>query len=147
MKNFIKFFYFLALSLIIIFTGCGKNELKTSKISSISKNEAKPLKKTNKNTHVKELPHDIFCPKEDIKEDRKKHKKLLEKESYIPTIQEKWCARCCYRVNIPGAMSCPNCGNDLISKKFCRGCNASFNPCVGFRYCPYCRGGILLENL
>jgi len=58
---------------------------------------------------------------------------------------EKWCYHCKEKINLVGANSCPYCGNDLAIEKYCRGCTRNFDPDSKYRYCPSCRGGVLLS--
>ncbi|MBS1988634.1 glycine zipper 2TM domain-containing protein [Candidatus Dependentiae bacterium] len=59
---------------------------------------------------------------------------------------KKWCFSCQKKINILGAQSCPSCGDDLGREKFCRSCATSFTPDSSYRYCPYCRGKVLLSS-
>jgi hypothetical protein len=58
----------------------------------------------------------------------------------------KWCSVCSLSVRIHDATTCPSCGNDLISKKYCKECSSIFDPRTHYTYCPYCRGGIRLRS-
>ncbi len=57
----------------------------------------------------------------------------------------RWCVNCNRQVNLVGANSCPSCGGQLIHERFCRGCAQTFSPTSGYRYCPYCREGVVLS--
>ena len=57
----------------------------------------------------------------------------------------RWCASCNREINLVGANSCPACGGQLIHERFCKMCATTFSPKSGYRYCPYCRDGILLS--
>jgi len=58
----------------------------------------------------------------------------------------KWCKGCGAKVMLKGAVSCPTCGHELFTEKFCRRCATNFEPTSHYQYCPYCPGGIRLKT-
>lgn len=58
---------------------------------------------------------------------------------------DRWCINCNRHCTLVGANSCPSCGGQLIHEKVCHMCAAVFSPKSGYRYCPYCRSGVMLS--
>ncbi len=70
---------------------------------------------------------------------------LQEENNHLRENLKKWCFSCQKKINILGALSCPSCGDELGREKFCRSCATTFTPDSSCRYCPYCRGRVLLS--
>ena len=71
---------------------------------------------------------------------------LQEENHQLRENLKKWCFSCHKKINILGAQSCPTCGDELGREKFCRSCSTTFTPDSSCRYCPYCRGRVLLST-
>jgi len=71
--------------------------------------------------------------------------RVQAENSALKQTLNRWCINCNRQVNLVGANSCPGCGGQLIHERFCRGCAQTFSPTSGYRYCPYCREGVVLS--
>lgn len=72
--------------------------------------------------------------------------KIARMEEENRRLSERWCCKCNRKVTLRGARSCPSCGGELITERYCRECLATFSPETGVRYCPYCKGGQPLKD-
>jgi len=154
------------LFLVLIFSGCGKNEASAGMVGTASGAVigSSVSGKKNKGTGtvlgaliVNYLGRQVGkeADRQEVKEKQEKEHKneeirrLAEENGELRKSIEKWCSNCSRRVSVVGANTCPFCGYELILEKFCRRCGASFAPQSSYRYCPYCKSdhgkGVILS--
>jgi len=148
----------LPLLLLAVFPGCGKHETEGalsgaamgSVIGSAVSSDKNKGEGATWGAVIGGYLGRAVGASQDRQEVRQKHARqvrdLHDEIDELKKSSEKWCPDCNSVVKIEDAHVCPRCGNDLITKKYCRECATSFDPRTKYVYCPYCRGGVRLRS-
>ncbi len=166
MKTQIKTIVFIIVSSLIatLFSGCGKNEGTAGTIGAASGaligNAVAGKRNKATGTLVGALVGNVFGRevgkaadkeeeqiKQSIRSQRAKRifTELQEENHILRENLKKWCFTCRKKIHILGAQTCPSCGDELGTKKFCGLCKESFMPDSEYRYCPFCKDKVKLS--